>query len=723
VDIRVLSSSAQRVVQGAQKLAEDHKHSELDSSHLFYALVEQTDVIQDWIDDTYHKNVDSLLSNLEPMLDQWHSAGSDPTEPSHRYLEVMRKAQQLATDTRSAQITGSHLLEAILKIDARLADWFSDQGIALHSYEVQVATPMLDRLGRDLTSLAESGELSPVFGREGEVKQIIEALLRRGKNSVLLLGPPGVGKTAIVELLAQRIAADEVPAKLQNAQLVEVNVATLLAGTSYRGQFEERMQTLLREIETAKHIILVIDEFHSIMGAGKTVGGGTSIANMLKPTLARGDVTCIGITTNNEYTRHVEEDGALRRRFHAIVIQEPSSDDTFQILQSLAPHYQQHHQITIEDPDLETVVKLTNQYLPSRHFPDKAIDVLGKVCSRAELQGVSVTPDLIADIVSEMSGVPVGRLNGRDKRKLMGLEEDLAKLVIGQDQAISVLSRSVRVAYTGLRDPRKPKGVFLFVGPSGVGKTELALSLAKVLFDRREALIRLDMSEYSEKIDMSRLIGAAPGYIGHEEPGQLTQPLREHPHSIVLLDEIEKAHPEVLNLFLQLFDEGRLTDSHNRAADGRHAIFVMTSNLGTQDQFDKKLGFGVEWDKTDANAVDEAVINFFRPELLNRVDHVIKFRPLGIEDLTGIAEMEIQALTQRLGERNIRLTYESSVLDLIAEQALAQQGGGRSVKRLVENNVSAPISDALLQASPASESSMRWLHIRVHNHQIQVEWI
>jgi ATP-dependent Clp protease ATP-binding subunit ClpC len=716
-----LSKDVQRVVEAAQRFAERHHHDELDSSHLFYILVQQAKVVKDWVRAAGYQDINKFLQGLEQSLHEWNASSGDYLEPSAVYLRVMHKAQQMAEDASVPQITAAHLLAAILELDTRLVEWLGQQGVALSENTIPVATPLLDQLGRDLTRLAREGDLSPVVGRDAEVQQLVEVLLRHGKNSALLLGAAGVGKTAIIERLAQDIVSRRVPTKLRKTRLVELSLTALIAGTTYRGQFEERTQTLLRELKQADNIILVIDEFHTIMSTGQTREGGSDAANILKPALARGELTCIGITTRGEYTRYIEKDAALVRRFHLITISEPSIEETLQILRVLVPRYEQYHHITIKESALEAIVKWSNRYLPSRRFPDKAIDVLGKVSSRTEIRGIpKVTSDLVADVISEMAGVPVGTLSTNVRQSLADLEEELGRRVIGQDEAVAVLGSAIRLSYTGLRDPRRPMGVFLFVGPSGVGKTELARSLAKVLFGSTDALIRLDMSEYSEKFNISRLIGAAPGYVGHEEPGQLTQPLRDHPHSVVLLDEIEKAHPEALDLFLQLFDEGRLTDSHGRVADGRNAIFVMTSNLVTTSRPQCSLGFGTPSAVSDASMDDTAIVEFFRPEFLNRVDHIIQFLSLRLDDLVEIADLELQRLSRRLSEQNIRLTYEAGVLEIIAEQALTQEGGARNIRRGIEEAISMPISDMLISNK---DQTKQWIHLQVYDNHIQMEWV
>ncbi len=522
-----LSPDAQQIIDMAQQYAVDNHHSQLDTAHLFIIIIQETPDGRRWLDESgLKRNVEVFLSELREALDDWYLQGEDYPEPTPNYLHAMRSAQQLAQAAGVDAIAPGHILAAILQHDARLVAALRERNLSPAPLSASLATPLLDQLGRDLTRLAREGALGPVIGREKEVSQLVEGLLQHGKNSALLLGLPGVGKTAVVERLAQEIAAQNVPPRLQHARLVELSVPALVAGAAYRGEFEARLQALIAEVQRAGNVILVIDEFHTLMGTGRVRDGGIDAANILKPALARGELTCIGITTHDEYSRYVEQDAAFARRFHVITVSEPSPDDTLAILRGVIPRYEQHHNVVFDPSALEAVVRWAGQYLTARQFPDKAIDVIARAASRAEIQGLyAVSQDLIAEIIGEMTGAPVGQLDADIRRTLRHLEDELSRRVIGQREAVTALANALRLAYTGLRDERRPKGVFLFVGPSGVGKTHLARALAEVLFGAEKALVRIDMSEYGEKYTVSRLIGAAPGYIGHDEPGQLTQPL------------------------------------------------------------------------------------------------------------------------------------------------------------------------------------------------------
>lgn len=717
--ILTLTKEAQTVVEEAQWYAEQRHHPVLDGPHLFRALLRHSEAGRDWLEDTMAN--EALVRELEAAFEQWYGSDSQETEPSSTYILIMRAAQEAAAESGSVQITSSHLLKAVLTTDEILNDWLEDHGIRSTAIVIASPTPLLDELGRDLTRLARRSELPDVIGREAEVRQLVEVLLRHGKNSALLLGLPGVGKTAVVERLAQDIAAANVPPKLAKVRLIELSVSNLIAGTAYRGQLEERLQSLLREVKQANDVIIIIDEFHTLLGAGTTRDGGADAADILKPALARGELTCIGITTQDEYARFVEQDQALARRFERIIVDEPDETATRDILNNVVVRFRKHHAVTVRPEALDAIVQLASQYLPSRQFPDKAIDILGRACSRAEISGRDTVDEaLVAVVVSEMVGVPVGRLSSDSQDMLRDLEERLAESVVGQDKAITVVARAIRLAYAGLRDSRLPKGVFMFVGPSGVGKTQLAKSLAALLFGDEKALIRLDMSEYSERFTISRLVGAPPGYVGHDEPGQLTQPLRNRPHCIVLLDEIEKAHPEIFDIFLQLFDEGRLTDARGNHVDGRHAIFIMTSNLGTPHQIKRSFGFDSANDHLTEQAFTDALQDFFRPEFLNRIDHIVLFRQLNRDDFVEIAHIELQQLKQRMNYNHIRLTYERDVAEVIADRAIAREAGARGVKRAIEEVISTPVSDMLIDASSDRQD---WLHIENRNGDLVLGWV
>ncbi|MCB9678810.1 MAG: tetratricopeptide repeat protein [Alphaproteobacteria bacterium] len=564
--------------------------------------------------------------------------------------------------------------------------------------EPESATPTLDEQGRDLTALANDGKLSRIVGRESEIRAVMKTLVRRLKANPLLLGDPGVGKTAVVEGVAQRLAAEDAPERLRDLRIIELSMGSLVAGTKYRGTFEERLKEIVRECRENPGIVLFIDEIHTLVGAGRTEGGSLDAANILKPALARGEINVIGATTVDEYRKSFESDSALDRRFQPITIKEPTEEDTEALLTALARDYEAHHGVDISPEALSACVRMSVRFVPSRRLPDKALDLLDEACADASLGGHrAVTPRIVARIVSERTGIPVHDLTTEERTRILGIEGYLGQKVVGQEEAVRQVGNAVRMARSGLRDPGRPRGVFLFVGASGVGKTELAKALADFLFPEGDALVRVDMSEYSEKFTGSRLIGAPPGYAGHGEEGQLTGPIRRHPYSVVLLDEFEKAHPDVQAMFLSLFDEGVLTDSEGRKVNAREAYFIITTNAGSEVAGKTKLGFGGTTDDRRRELARERLKQWFRPELLNRIDDTVLFNELGETDLVQIAQLQLEALRARTREQGVTLTWDREVARLCATLNADRSYGARPTLRAVDELVAEPLGIELLR--------------------------
>jgi ATP-dependent Clp protease ATP-binding subunit ClpC len=542
-------------------------------------------------------------------------------------------------------------------------------------------TPTLAAFSRDLTELAREGRLDPVIGRDREIDRIISILARRSKNNPCLVGEPGVGKTAIVEGLAQRIASGNAPPALRGKRVLALSLGPLVAGTKYRGEFEGRVKRILDEVKrSARDIVLFIDELHTLVGAGAAEGAPLDLSTMIKPELARGDLQCIGATTFDEYRKYVESDAALERRFQPVMVEEPSIDETIEILRGLRERYARHHRVTIDEAAIETAAQLSARFIADRFLPDKAIDLIDEAAASVALSNKGaieyprVQSDDVAAVVTRWTGIPQSSLTESQAGRLLDLEGLFAKRVIGQERAIAAVSEAIRRARTGLHDPRKPLGTFLFRGPSGVGKTELAKSLAEVLFGTEAALVRVDLSEFTEPHTVSRLLGAPPGYAGHDEPGQLTEPVRRRPYCVVLFDEVEKAHPDVASVLLQILDDGRVTDSKGRAIDFRHALIILTTNLQEDD-----------------------LAVAFRLELLDRIDEIVPFRELGLEQIEAIVTIHVDALAQRLGARNVALSLSEEAKLYLARVSTAAGSGARYVQRTVSHYVSTPLSTALLR--------------------------
>ncbi|MEO6991968.1 MAG: ATP-dependent Clp protease ATP-binding subunit [Candidatus Baltobacteraceae bacterium] len=552
-------------------------------------------------------------------------------------------------------------------------------------------TPTLSAFSRDLTAAAREGKLDPVVGRDEEVERVVAILARRSKNNPVLVGEPGVGKTAIVEGLAQRIVRGQVPPSLRDKRVVALAIGPLVAGTKYRGEFESRVKKILDEVRRAsRDIVLFIDELHTLVGAG-AAEGSLDLSSLIKPELARGELQCIGATTFEEYRKHIEADSALERRFQPVMVAEPTIEQTAAILRGLRPRYAAHHGVTISDEAVAAAAALSARYIVDRFLPDKAIDLIDEaaasVSQRAQ-PGSSALPEVGVDdvsaIVSKWTGIPQGSLSEEQTRSLLALEDALAKRVVGQDDAVRIVAQAIRRGRAGLKDPRKPVGGFLFVGPSGVGKTELARALAAVLFGTDDALVRIDLSEYTESHTISRLLGAPPGYAGHDEAGQLTEPVRRRPYSVVLFDEFEKAHADVAAILLQILDDGRVTDAKGRTIDFRHAIVILTSNLDADE-----IAFSI------------------RPELINRLDDVVRFRALGVAEIEQIVDLQMHAVGERLGERRVTLILTDDARRFIAHESLAAGTGAREVARTVARLVTTPLSSALLRGEIADGKTAR----------------
>ena len=560
---------------------------------------------------------------------------------------------------------------------------------------------VLDEYARDLTAEALSGNLDPVVGRDREIERVVEILGRRKKNNPMLIGEPGVGKSAIVEGIALRLASDSVPAPIRGKKLYSLDIGSVVAGTRYRGDFEKRIKGIIAELRERTDVILFIDEFHTMVGAGGAQGS-LDAANMLKPALARGEIQCIGATTMDEFTKIVEKDGALDRRFQKIVVEATDIAQTLEILTQIAPQYEQFHGVHYTKEALEACVRQTDRYIPSAHLPDKAVDAMDEAGSMVRLRGgKTVRAEDIAAVVSKISGIPAGKVAREEGQRLLDMRKRLGGSVIGQDEAVERVCRAICRNRAGLKDPARPIGTFLFFGPTGVGKTKLAKSLAGYLFDSEENLIRIDMSEYGEKISSSRLVGAPPGYVGYEEGGQLSEAVRRKPYSVVLLDEIEKAHPDIFNLLLQVLDEGRLTDSNGRSVNFRNTIVIMTSNVGSRelDEYGGGIGFGrsdEDVEQRRRGVLDKAVRKAFPPEFINRIDEQVFFRSLDRKDLEKIIELELQGLKARALEAGYRLEVSPAAKRFVAEQGYDPAYGARPLRRAISRYVEDPVSEFIL---------------------------
>ena len=699
---------------------------------------------------------------LELAVEEARSLGHNYVGTEHLLLGLIREGEGVAAKVLlELGVDRKRVREETLK----LLGGTPSSSSSTERGEERAETPALNQFGRDLTSLAREGKLDPVIGREKEIERVVQVLSRRKKNNPVLIGEPGVGKTAIAEGLAQRIIASQVPESLKNKRIVTLDLAAVVAGTKYRGQFEERLKTVMNEIRESKDTVIFIDELHTIVGAGGAEGA-IDASNMLKPALARGELQCIGATTLDEYRKYIEKDGALERRFQPVMVDQPSIEDTIRILTGLRDKYEAHHGVKITDGAIVQAVKLADRYMNDRFFPDKAIDVIDEACARARLsvstvpseihdlekkleevvkekelrarrnelkkswteskrdKEVQVNEDLIATVLSVMTGIPVVKLAEEETQKLLRMEDGLGQRVVGQDEAVAAVSRAVRRNRVGLRDPKRPIGSFIFLGPTGVGKTELARALAAFLFDDEDALIRIDMSEYMEKFSVSRLVGAPPGYVGYEEGGQLTEKVRRKPYSVVLLDEIEKAHPDVFNVLLQVLDDGVLTDSSRRRVDFKNTVIIMTSNLGGRQIVSggKHLGFKqVEGSAAQFQSIKSTVQDelkrAFNPEFLNRIDDVIVFHALSRDDMRNIVKILLGQVKERLRAQEIQLDASDEAVEFLIDRGFDPSLGARPLKRAIQKFLEDPFAEYILRGQwPAGA------RIRVERNNDQLEF-
>ncbi|MDR2401461.1 MAG: ATP-dependent Clp protease ATP-binding subunit [Deferribacteraceae bacterium] len=760
-----LTERARRVLFYSREEAERTSQPCTETEHILHGLLRERTGIAYEIFISRHININSLIKELrgfsvsgevlytksiniqfspvarkvlEYTLEESKSFGQNYVDTEHILLGLMRERRGKAYSILTKQgFDYADLKEEINSLH-RAGRYLTG------------TTPMLDEFGKDLTLAATKGKIDPIIGRDNEVERLVRILSRRTKNNAVLIGEPGVGKTAVVEGLALKIASDGVPDALKRKRLVSVELGGIVAGTKYRGQFEERMKTLIKEIETAKDVIVFIDEFHTIVGAGAGEGA-IDASNMLKPALARGAFQCIGTTTLAEYRKYIEKDGALERRFQTILVDQPNREDTVSILQGIRGNYERFHHVMIPDDVIEETVDLTNRYITDKFQPDKSIDVIDEACAKVKLQcpveeiarggnfrmddedvpysylfpfgekepsdgkvavceedaGVipSLTVNDIEEVVSSIAKVPVNRMKQTDRRKIMTLESDLAKFIIGQEEAVNRVSKVMRRSFAGLNNPVRPLGSFIFLGPTGVGKTEVAKRLAEAVFGAQDALIRIDMSEFGEKFNLSRLIGAPPGYVGYEQGGKLTEQVRSKPYSVVLFDEMEKAHPDVLNILLQIMDDGFVTDSMGHRVNFKNTIIILTSNLGTKDAAGmKNLGFGdksgVEYakDKMHSSA-QKALKQHFTPEFINRVDNIVYFNPLGLDDLKKILDLQVEELNERLQKQDKHISITDEAKEYILTKDYDFQYGARPIRRAVQNLIEDPLSEKLLSGT------------------------
>ena len=787
------SNRVQDVIRLSREEAIRLGHDYIGTEHLLLGIIREGEGIAIKIFKNLGVDVNKIKKTVEDTVRQTGGSLTVGNIPLTKQAEKVLKITYLEAKLFKSDVIGTeHLLLSILREDDNLAAQIlhqlnvnyenvkqeldsilkgkpsSGQSAAKPAMEKKAdktKTPVLDNFGRDLTKLAMDGKLDPIVGRETEIERVAQVLSRRKKNNPVLIGEPGVGKTAIAEGLALRIITKQVSRVLHNKRVVTLDLAALVAGTKYRGQFEERMKAVMNELEKAKDVILFIDELHTIVGAGGA-SGSLDASNIFKPALSRGEIQCIGATTLSEYRQFIEKDGALDRRFQKVMVNPPTVEETIQILNNIKSKYEEHHNVKYSDEAINQAVKLSDRYITDRFLPDKAIDVMDEAGSRVHLSNIVVPEDIVnlelevekvrqsknqvvknqnyeeaaklrdsekkllteleaikiewdiksqsmifdvneqnvADVVGMMTGIPVSNISEAESAQLVKMDDELKKVVIGQNEAIEKISKAIRRARVGLKDPNRPIGSFVFLGPTGVGKTELAKQLAKFLFKSEDAMIRIDMSEYMERFNVSRLIGSPPGYVGHDEGGQLTEKVRRKPYSVILFDEIEKAHPDVFNVLLQVLDDGMLTDGLGRKIDFKNTIIIMTSNIGTRDiKLDKVFGFGEvqaggKYEKMKS-AIDDSVKKIFSPEFLNRIDEFIVFKQLEKDNLVKIVDIGLEQLLHRLKNNGIIIEVSKGAKEYLADKGFDQNYGARPLRRAIQKYLEDPLSEEILKGN------------------------